>query len=206
MLTIYGRINSINVQKVVLACEELQLPYQRIDAGGAFGIVQTPAFKALNPNSLVPVLIDGDLTLWESNTIVRYLAAKYGDGSLWPTDHAQRAMSDRWMDWQCTAFNGAYAKAFMGLIRTPPEHRNMADIEASVAATHTMMALLEAELTSKEFLVGDRPTMGDIATLPIIFRWLNMPVKRPDAPNVEAWVARLAGRPGYGNALTLPVT
>jgi glutathione S-transferase len=206
MLTIHGRINSINVQKVVLACEELKLPYRRMDAGGAFGIVKTPEFKAMNPNSLVPVLIDKDLVLWESNTIVRYLAATYGNGSLWPKDPATRALSDRWMDWQCTAFNTAYSKAFMGLIRTPADQRNMAEIEASIASTHPVLAILEAELAGKTFLVGDRPTIGDIATLPIIFRWLNMPVKRPASPNVEAWVARLVARPGYGNALGLPVT
>ena len=117
MLTIHGRINSINVQKVALACEELKLPYVRHDAGGAFGIVQTPGYKAMNPNSLVPVLIDGDLVLWESNTIVRYLAAKHGRGTLWPEDAGQRALSDRWMDWQAFSFGMAYAAAFRGLIK-----------------------------------------------------------------------------------------
>jgi glutathione S-transferase len=206
MLTIHGRINSINVQKVVLACEELKLPYKRIDAGGAFGIVKTPEYQAMNPNSLVPVLVDGDFVLWESNAIVRYLAAKYGDGTLWPKDHQQRALSDRWMDWQCFSFYGAYANAFRGLVRTPPEKRNQTEIEASIAATHPMMAILEAELTGKNYLVGDRPTMGDIALVPTIFRWLNMPVQRLPSPHVDAWVKRLAARPGYGNALILPIS
>jgi glutathione S-transferase len=206
MLTIHGRINSINVQKVVLACEELNLPYQRFDAGGAFGIVQTPEYKAMNPNSLVPVLIDGDLVLWESNAIVRYLAAKNGEGTLWPRDAGQRALSDRWMDWQAFSFGMAYAAAFRGLIRTPPEKRDMAAIDASIAATHPIMAILDAELKGKTYLAGDRPTIGDIALLPIIFRWLNMPVQRPAAPHVEAWVTRLAARRGYDKALLLPVT
>ncbi len=206
MLTIHGRINSINVQKVVLTCEELKLPYQRFDAGGAFGIVKTPEYMAMNPNSLVPVLIDGDLVLWESNTIVRYLAAKYGRGTLWPEDAGQRALSDRWMDWQSFSFCSAYAAAFRGLIRTPEDKRDMAAIEASIEATHPFMAILDAELKGKMFLVGDRPTIGDIATLPVIFRWLNMPVQRPPAPHVEAWVARLVARPGYDKALMLPVT
>jgi glutathione S-transferase len=206
MLTIHGRINSINVQKVVLACEELKLPYKRLDAGGAFGIVKTPEYRALNPNSLVPVLVEGSFVLWESNTIVRYLASKHGDGTLWPKDAKRRALSDRWMDWQGFSFYAAYANAFRGLIRTPADQRNIAEIEASIAATHPLVAILEAELEGKKFLVGARPTIGDIALVPTIFRWLNMPVKRPASPNVEAWVARLAARPGYGNALVLPIT
>jgi glutathione S-transferase len=206
MLTIHGRINSVNVQKVVLACEELKLPYVRHDAGGAFGIVKTPEYIAMNPNSLVPVLIDGDLVLWESNAIVRYLAAKHGRGTLWPEDAGQRALSDRWMDWQAFSFGMAYAAAFRNLIRTPEDKRDRAAIAASIAATHPLMAILDAELKGKMFLVGDHPTIGDIATVPLIFRWLNMPVARPPAPHAEAWVARMLARPGFDKALMLPVT
>jgi glutathione S-transferase len=206
MLTIHGRINSINVQKAVLACEELKLPYVRHDAGGAFGIVQTPEYKAMNPNSLVPVLIDGDLVLWESNAIVRYLAAKYGEGTLWPKDPGQRALSDRWMDWHSIGFYPKMHQAFWGLVRTPPEQRDHAAIEASIAATEPALDILEAELTGKTFLCGDQVTIGDIALLPGIFRWLHMPVTRKPRPVAEAWAARLAGRPGYGNALKLPIT
>jgi glutathione S-transferase len=206
MLTIHGRINSINVQKVVLACEELKLPYVRHDAGGAFGIVQTPEYKAMNPNSLVPVLIDGDLVLWESNAIVRYLAAKYGEGALWPKDPGQRALSDRWMDWHSIGFYPKMHQAFWGLVRTPPEQRDHAAIEASIAATEPALDILEAELAGKTFLCGDQVTIGDIALLPGIFRWLHMPVTRKPRPVAEAWTARLSGRPGYGNALKLPIT
>ena len=206
MLTIHGRINSINVQKVVLACEELRLPYERRDAGGAFGLVQTDAFKAMNPNSLVPVLVDGDFVLWESNAIVRYLAAAHGEGGLWPTDPRQRALSDRWMDWAAFSLYPAYAAAFMGLIRTKPEKRDPAAIAASIEKTHPLIAILDRELSGKSFLAGDRPTIGDIGLVPSIFRWFNMPVERPAAPNLEAWLQRLVSRPGYGHALRLPVT
>ena len=206
MLTIHGRISSVNVQKVVLACEELRLPYDRRDAGGAFGIVNTPEYRAMNPNGLVPVLIDGDCVLWESNAIVRYLGAAYGAGTLWPLDPKARALSDRWMDWASFTFYAAYAPAFMGLIRTPPEKRDAAAIEASIARTHPVVAILDRELEGRTFLLGDRPTIGDLGVLPSAFRWLNMPVERPPAPNVEAWVERLAARTGYGNALRLPVT
>ncbi|MGL4240962.1 MAG: glutathione S-transferase family protein [Beijerinckiaceae bacterium] len=206
MLTIHGRINSINVQKVVLACEELRLPYVRHDAGGAFGIVQTPEYKAMNPNSLVPVLIDGDLVLWESNAIVRYLAAKYGAGTLWPTDHGVRARSDRWMDWGSFTLYPKYHQAFWQSVRTPPEKRDQSVIDASVAATEPAMDILEAELAGKVFLAGDHPTMGDIALAPGVFRWLNMPVNRRPRPNCEAWIARVAPRPGFDKALMLPIT
>jgi glutathione S-transferase len=206
MLTIHGRINSINVQKVVLACEELGLAYQRHDAGGAFGVVKTPEYMAMNPNSLVPVLVDGALVLWESNVIVRYLAAKYGDGTLWPKDPGQRALSERWMDWGAFTLYPKYHQAFWNMVRTPPEKRDMAAVVASLAATEPVMDILEAELAGKAFLAGARPTVGDIGLVPGVFRWLNMPVERKARPNCEAWVGRLTSRPGYGKALMLPVT
>jgi glutathione S-transferase len=206
MLTIHGRINSINVQKVVLACEELGLAYERLDAGGAFGIVKTPEYMAMNPNGLVPVLVDGDLVLWESNVIVRYLAAKYGDGTLWPKDPGQRALSERWMDWGAFTLYPKYHAAFWNMVRTPPEKRDMAAVEASLAATEPVMDILEAELAGKAFLAGARPTIGDIGLVPGVFRWLNMPISRKPRPNCEAWVEHLTSRPGYDKALMLPVT
>jgi glutathione S-transferase len=206
MLAIHGRINSINVQKVVLACEELGLAYERLDAGGAFGVVNTAEYRAMNPNGLVPVLVDGDAVLWESNAIVRYLAAKHGAGGLWPTDHAVRARSDRWMDWGSFTLYPKYHLAFWNMVRTAPEKRDMAAVEASIAATEPVMDILEAELAGKTFLAGDRPTIGDIGLAPGVFRWLHMPVQRKARPNCEAWAARLAGRPGYGKALLLPIT
>jgi glutathione S-transferase len=206
MLTIHGRINSSNVQKVVLACEELGLTYERHDAGGAFGVVRTPAYMAMNPNSLVPVLIDSDLVLWESNAIVRYLAAKYGEGTLWPMDPGQRALSDRWMDWAATFLYPRFNAAFQHAVRFPPEKRDPSQIGPSVAATEPALDILEAELAGKAFLAGDRPTIGDIGLLPFVYRWLHMPIARKPRPNCESWSARLAARPGYDKALFLPIT
>jgi glutathione S-transferase len=206
MLTIHGRINSINVQKVALACEELKLPYKRIDAGGAFGGVQTAEYKAMNPNGLVPVLVDDGFVLWESNTIVRYLAAKYGEGTLWLVNPAARALSDRWMDWGAISFYPKLHPAFWGLVRTSADKRDHAAIEASIEATEAALDVLEGQLEGKLFLAGDHPTIGDIALVPAVFRWLNMPVQRKTKPNIEAWCARLAKRPGYNKALMLPIT
>jgi glutathione S-transferase len=206
MLTIHGRISSINVQKVVLACEEMKLPYVRHEAGGAFGIVKTPEYMAMNPNSLVPVLVDGDLILWESNAIVRYLAAKHGAGLLWPVDPAARALSDRWMDWQTTNLSVKMHAAFWGLIRTPKDKQDTGAIAASAAATEAAMAILDEALAGREFIAADHVTMGDIALLPAVFRWLNLPLERQSRPNAEAYAARMLARPGYGNALKLPIT
>ena len=125
MLKIWGRNNSVNVQKVMWAVGEIGIQHERIDAGGAFGRNKDPDYLKMNPNGLVPVLQDGDVTLWESNIIVRYLAARYGDDSLWPEDPVVRAETDKWMDWMITTINPAIFPTFWGLIRTPPEQRDM---------------------------------------------------------------------------------
>ncbi len=206
MLTIHGRINSINVQKAILACEELGLAYRRLDAGGAFGIVKTPEYLAMNPNGLVPVLADGDMVLWESNAIVRYLAAKHGAGTLWPIDPATRAQSDKWMDWASFSLAPKMHAAFWGLVRTAPEKRDHAAIDASIAATEPAMDILETALAGRSFISGgDGPTIGDIALAPSVFRWLHMPVQRKARPASNAWIARLLAREGYRKALCLPI-
>ena len=206
MLTIWGRMNSINVQKAVWAAEELGLAYVRQDAGMAFGVVNTPEYRAMNPNGLVPVINDGGFVLWESNTIVRYLAARYGSGIIWATDPLERAESEKWMDWQTTAFYPAYADAFKGLVRTPPEKRDEAAIAASIARTEPLMAMLDAHLASREYLGGPRFGVGDLALGPTMHRWLNMPAGRHPHPHVEAWHARIIARPGAACFRDLPIT
>ena len=157
MLKIWGRNNSINVQKVMWTVAELDLPHQRIDAGGAFGLLDTPTYGAKNPNRLVPVVEDGDLVLWESNAIVRYLAAKHGAGRLWPEDPGQRALSDRWMDWTFTTIMPDLGVVFWGLIRTPSEKRSMAAIEASSEKLAQIFGRLDAHL-ARHHLRCRRPT------------------------------------------------
>lgn len=206
MLTIWGRMNSINVQKPVWAAEDLGLAYTRHDAGMAFGVVNTPEYRAMNPNGLVPVINDNGFVLWESNAIVRYLAAKYGAGTIWPADPAARAESDKWMDWQTTAFYAAYADAFRLLVRSPPEKRDPAVIEASRAKTEVLMAMLDKHLANNAYLGGDNFGIGDLSLGPTMHRWLNMPIARESRPHVEAWHKCITARPSAACFRDLPIT
>jgi glutathione S-transferase len=194
MLKIWGRLTSVNVQKVVWCADELGLKYERIDAGGAFGIVNTPAYLAKNPNGLIPVIEDDDFVLWESNAIVRYLASRYGEGTLWPVDYKLRASADRWMDWQAVSFNPAIGPAFVQLIRTPPEKRDGAIIEAARALTEQKLELLDMHLASHEYVAGGEFTMGDIPLGCSMDRWMKLPITRDSHTNVERWYANLRAR------------
>ena len=206
MLVIWGRINSINVQKVLWCCEELALEYRRVDAGGAFGIVNTPEYRKLNPNGLVPTIEDDGLVLWESNAIVRYLAAKYPAAGIWPTDLRTRALADQWLDWSHTTYLPALRNMFLGLVRTVPEKRDMPAIEQSRADTATALEIVEAHLATHDYLAGNAFTMGDIAMGCGVWRWLSLPIERPALPNVQRWFERLALRPPYRKAVMLPLT
>jgi glutathione S-transferase len=206
MLRIWGRANSINVQKVVWACGELGVPYDRTDAGGAFGIVNSPEYKAMNPNSIVPVIDDDGFILWESNAITRYLAAKHGAGTLWPSDLRVRADADRWMDWQCTEYSPRMRLAFWNLIRTPKEKQDPAAIEESRAGSEAMTAILEAALNGRRFIAGDTFTMGDIPIGVAVHRWLGLPIRREGRPALEAYYARIMARPAAAKVLAGPIT
>jgi glutathione S-transferase len=209
-LRIWGRMSSINVQKVVWAARELGLPFERIDAGGAFGGNRTPEFLRMNPNGKIPVIDDDGFVLWESNAIVRYLAARHGGGSLWPDDPRARADADRWMDWQATELSPAMRDAFMQLIRTPAEQRSQPLIEASNQAAEAMIAMLDAHLGSgtpaRRHLCGEAFTVADIAVGAAAHRWLGLPQARAPRPNVERWYRQLMSRPAVAGVLTLPIT
>lgn len=206
MLTIWGRNNSINVQKVLWCCVELGLEFQRHDVGGKFGKLDTPQYKAMNPNSLVPTVQDGDLTLWESNAIVRYLAAKHSAGKLWPADPGARALSDRWMDWQASVMQPAMREVFWGLIRTPADQRDAAKIEQSRIETEKAFRLLDAHLAGSAYLGGTSFTMGDIPVGAYCRRWYGLPIERPKLAHVEDWYRRLQERGGYRQHVMIPVT
>ncbi|MDP3171594.1 MAG: glutathione S-transferase [Polaromonas sp.] len=194
MLKIWGRMSSINVKKVVWTAQELALDIQRTEAGGLFGVVKTPEYMTLNPNSLVPVIEDEDYVLWESNVIVRYLAAKHSMGQMYPTDLRERFDAERWMDWQQTTLNPASRPGFWQLVRTPPEQRNAALIEESNAVVEALMAVLDAHLAQRSFMVGERFTVADIPIACEIHRWFGLPQQRESRPHLERWYDSIRAR------------
>lgn len=206
MLRIWGRITSINVRKAVWTAQHLGLEFERIDAGGAFGIVKTPEYIALNPNSVVPTLIDGDFVLWESNVIVRYLCAKHSMGNLYPSDLQERFDAERWMDWQQTTFSPSGRNAFWELIRTPEAQRDMQKVEASIASTEPLLDRLEIHLSKNEFMACGRLTMADIPLACEVHRWFGLGVSKTKRPHLEAWYAKILARPASANVLTLPLS
>ena len=207
MLKIHGRANSMNVQKVVWALDEMNVPFDRIDAGGAFGIVDTPEYKAMNPNSRVPTMDDDGFILWESNAIVRYLAAKHDIGGLCPSDPRQRADADRWMDWQQTTVGGAITPIFWNLVRTAEPDRDLAAIEAARLTMIDLMWIIDKALADRPYLAGDTFTMGDIPIAIAVYRWVTLIQDRPAMANLEAWYDRLTQRAALKtNVLDIPLT
>jgi glutathione S-transferase len=214
-LVIWGRITSINVRKVVMAAQACGLvegaDFVRQNAGRQFGVTQTEAYTALNPNQLVPTLVDGDLVLWESNVIVRYLCAKYSPGVLYPSSLPTRFDAERWMDWQQTTLNGAGRDAFWQLTRVPEAERDMARVLASKAAAEPLFAQLNALLGTRAFMAGDAFTMADMPIACEVHRWIGLgqPIHptpsqpgvlppstmRPEWPHLMAWYRRIFAMP-----------
>ena len=206
MLTIWGRANSMNVQKVLWAAEECGLRFERIDAGRGFGGTESPEYLAMNPNKLVPTVVDGDLSIWESNTCVRYLAATYGSGSLWPTDPKSRALGERWMDWQLSTIFPPMNIVYWGLVRTPSEKRDMAAISAGAKQLGKLWGRVDVWLAARRYLAGDHFTYTDIPLGCFCYRWSELPLERPDLPNVRAWYERLRARPAYMKHVAVPMS
>jgi glutathione S-transferase len=206
MLKLWGRINSINVQKVRWALAELAVPCERIEAGMEHGVVGESYYKSMNPNSRVPTIDDEGFVLWESNAIVRYLSAKHGAGTLWPADLRVRADADRWMDWTTSTLQPLVTPVFWALIRTPPEKRNAAEIEALVEKTNAAFAILEHALAGRDFIAGPSLTMGDIPLGTFVHRWLKLPVQRAAIPNIEGYFARLEARAAYRENVMIPLS
>ena len=195
-LRIWGRLSSVNVQKVVWCSDELGLAYERIDAGGAFGLTKTPQYLAMNPNALVPVIEDDGFVLYESNAIVRYLAARHSSDALWPEDLRRRADADRWMEWQSNTYTPAMRDIFWQLIRTPAGSRNPAAIEASRKECERLTAILDNHLAQRRYLTEHGFTAADIVVGCAAHRWLHLPVAREPRPHVERWYALIRSRPG----------
>ena len=198
MITLLGKPTSINVRKVLWLCAELELPVDLQPWGSGHRDTQLPAFLALNPNGLVPVLRDGDFTLWESNSICRYLAAREQRTDLLPTAPRKRALVEQWMDWQATELNNAWRYIFMALVRQDPRYDNKTEMQNSVASWNRHMRILDDQLAhSGAFVAGERFTLADIVLGLSACRWQLAPIERPSLPSVAAWQARLATRPGY---------
>lgn len=204
MLKVWGRRNSINVQKAMWAIGELGLAHEHIDAGGSFGGLDTEEFARINPNRRVPAIDDDGTIVWESHSIVRYLAAKYGAGTLWPADASTRARSDMWMDWVSNDLQPAFIGVFWNFYRTPEGRRNWNLIRQGIARSADLFRLLDRHLQGRAFIAGDAITIGDIPAGTQLYRYFTLEIERPSLPNVEAWYARLRERPAYREHVMVP--
>lgn len=206
MLKIWGRTDSSNVQKVLWCCGELGLGFERLDWGGKFGGNDDKAYREMNPNGLVPTLQDGNYILWESNSIMRYLNAKYGAGRLLPAAPEGIGDANRWMDWQLSTFNAAIVPLFWNLIRTPPEKRDSKAVETALAKTTKAWQAVESQLANNPYLGGPEFSLGDIPLGVWAYRWFNLPIDRPEFPNLSVWYERLKQRPPYQKHIMIPLT
>jgi len=198
MIKIWGRNTSSNVQKAMWAIAELGLACERIDIGGSFGKNKEPAYLAMNPNGLVPTLEEEDgFLLWESNSIVRYLAGKHGKGTLEPADAKMRALASQWMDWQLSVCGPAITPVFWGMIRTPPEKRDMKAIEAGKARSIEVWKMVDERLGKAQYLAGDAFSYGDIPVGLMTYRFRQLVPDRPAMPNMERWYAALEQRKAF---------
>ena len=208
MLTIWGRANSSNVMKVLWAADELGIPYERHDAGGAFGRTRDPDLLAMNPNAQVPTIRTADgYFLYESHAILRFLAATApGGGALLPADSKAAGKVNQWMDWLLASLGPQMTPIFWGYVRTPPEKRNPAAIAAAVEGASRLWAMADAELEGRDFLAGTF-SIADIALGVHLHRWFLLPVEpRPDLPRLAAWHARLRARPAFARHVDIPMT
>ncbi len=205
MLKIIGRKTSSNVMKVLWACVELGLDFEREDLGGPFGGNDSPEYQALNPNGVVPTIVEGDFVLWESNSIVRYLGHEHGHGTLWPADARTCARAERWMDWQLSVLSPAMVPVCRGLVRTPEAERDMEAIGRARDGLAGAMAILDRYLGETAFVAGPDFSMGDIPVGIAAFRWFALPIEREDYPNLKRWYDALTERAGYQEHIMNPM-
>jgi glutathione S-transferase len=196
MLKIWGRANSSNVAKVMWAVAELDLAHERIDIGGPFGGTHEPAYLRLNPTGLIPTIEDDDFVLWESNAIVRYLAAKGGNDRLWPAKLQSRAAADRWMDWASTSLADVIDR-LRKAYRQPAETRDAVSVQMALTVAAEVVGVVDQVLSTSPFVVGSTLTVGDIALGPLLHRWMLVPLEKPHLPGVANWYERMTQRPGF---------
>jgi glutathione S-transferase len=206
MLKIWGRSNSINVQKVMWVVGELGLRHERIDVGGEYGGLDTAAYGSMNPNRRIPTIDDDGFVLWESNAIVRYLAAKHSHGELWPAVLSERAIAEQWMDWQQTTLLPDMRTVFWGLVRTAPEKRDPSRIDAAARNLESIWERLDRHLAGRAFVAGDRLTMGDIPVGAMCHRYHALDVQRRPVESLSAWYGRLRERPAFRAHVMIPLS
>lgn len=198
MLQIYGRALSSNVQPVMWCVGELGLDHERIDAGSDFGVLDTPEFAAMNPNRLIPAIIDDDLIMWESRAIMRYLAAEYGGDDLWPATPRDRAIVDQWLEWaKTTVDQKIIAGVFWGFWRTPEPERDTEQITSDWVDVNAAMTIAEGQLEGRVFLCGDTLTLADVGFGTFLYRYFTLPLDRPALPNLVRYYETLCARPAY---------
>lgn len=206
MVTVWGRENSTNVIKVLWLCEELRLPFTRQDVGGPFGGLQTSEFLALNPNGVIPVLEDDGAVVWESHSVLRYLAQKYGPDSLYPAEPVARSRVERWLDWHVSTLAPVLNPVFVALYRTPLEERDTAALVTLIERLTAVMTRLDAHLAAQSFIGGARLTIADVAFGNSVWRWFAFPFERPSLPHLEEWQERLSERPGHRRYVAQPLS
>ncbi|HLG85045.1 MAG TPA: glutathione S-transferase [Bradyrhizobium sp.] len=207
-LTIWGRANSVNVQKVLWCLAELDLPFERIDAGMQYGVTQETHYLAMNPNARVPTLVDGDYALWESNSIMRYLCMAYRpDTPLYPAEPKRRAAVERWLDWTLSTVQPVDRPVFWAMVRTPPEQRDMAVVQRDADAAAQVWRIAEHHLSTRRYMEGDSFSLADIAIGAYARRWLGVEgITRPQQPHLARWLALLGERKGFATHVAPPMS
>jgi glutathione S-transferase len=206
MIKIWGRTDSSNVQKVLWCCGELGLAHDRVDFGGKFGGNKEKSYLEMNPNGLVPTLQDGSFVLWESNSIMRYLVDKHGQGQLLPSTPEGRADANRWMDWQLSTLGPAIVPLFWSLVRTPEDKRDANVVNAALEKSRNAWRIVDQYLGKNDYITGDDFSLGDIPLGVWAYRWFNLPVERPLLENLDGWYKRLCARPSYQKHIMIPLT
>ena len=204
MVTVWGRRNSFNVQKVMWMIGELCLEHEHINAGGSYGGLDDPKFLKMNPHGRVPVINDNGRIVWESHSIIRYLAARYGEGTFWPPEPSERSLADRWMDWSLATLQPAFMDVFWGFYRTPEKQRDWPMIRAAVERCSQHYRLLDQHLVSQAYLAGDDFTIADIPAGSSLYRYFELEIDHPPVPNVQAWYSRLCDRPPIRDHVMIP--
>jgi glutathione S-transferase len=197
MITVHGRATSSNVQIVMWAIGELGLPHRRLDVGGSFGGNDTPEYLVMNPNGLVPTIQDGDVTLFESAAILRYLGAKYGSEPFWPKDAARRGSLDQWAEWGRTSLTPPMGQIFGQLVRTRATERSAATIAGLEAQLRRLAGIAEKRIGNGPWLAGADFTFADIPFAHQLYRYFTMSFDRAETPNLVAYYERLKGRPAF---------